>query len=547
LLDAQSQILERMADGACLPDTLDAIVHLIEKLVPSVLCSVMGIKTDGAHLTPLSAPSLPSDYLACVSNVAITPGSGSCGTAAYRKEPVIVTDIATDPLWDDFRAYALPFGLRACWSLPVLHSDGSVLATVALYYREPRAPSEHDMALVRPCITMIRLAIISDRKQYELRASEARWRLGADSLGIGTYDVDLAGHKDIWSPALRQMLGVSDTAEASYAAFQARVVPEDRHLKSQYMPNFPGPPFESPWRCTLRIRKADTGEERILENHGCALYDADGVPVHLIGMLTDITEQKRRERELSDAKAAAESANVAKSQFLASMSHELRTPLNAIIGFSDMIRSHIFGPLTPPRYAEYIDDIYKSGTHLLSLINDVLDMAKIEAQRFELRRSKVLLHELADSAVLLVRPQSLVKGIGLELDITPGIALLVDGRAMRQVLTNFLSNAIKFTNEGGRVRLFSENLPHGGLALGVEDNGAGMDADGIATALEPFGQVKMDVTTERAGTGLGLPIAKALVEYHDATFHITSARGHGTRVWAEFPPSAVSHAAQKAG
>ena len=534
-----------MANGACLTDTLDAIVTLIEQLAPQVLCSVMGMKHGGTHLSPLSAPNLPVAYLNSIADVEIGPASGSCGTAAFRKETVIVSDIANDPLWEDYRGLALPFGLRACWSLPVLDTDGIVLATVALYYREPRAPTEQELALVRPCITTIRLAITTDRKQYALRASDARWRLGAEVLQIGTYDVDLLEGKNTWSPTLRRMLGVSDDAEASYEGFLGLIVPEDRHLKTQFMPNFPEPPFVSPWRCKLRIHKADSGEERILENHGCALNNENGSPVHLIGMLTDVTEQHKRERELTEAKAAAEAANAAKSKFLASMSHELRTPLNAIIGFSDMIRSRVFGPVSPPRYAEYIDDIYKSGKHLLSLINDVLDMAKIEAQRFELRRTDILLSELTDSALLLVRPQALAKGLALELDITPGIVLLIDGRAMRQVLTNFLSNAIKFTNEGGTVRLFTKQLSDGGLALGVEDNGAGMTEDGIAVALEPFGQVQMDIASERAGTGLGLPIAKALIEYHGAAFHITSAPGHGTRVWAEFPPFDVGSTALK--
>jgi PAS domain S-box-containing protein len=547
LLDAQSKILERMADGACLHDTLDAIVNLIERLVPPVMCSVMGINRNGTHLTPLSAPGFQTEYLAAIADVAIGPNNGSCGTAAYRKAPVIVTDIASDPLWDDFRAIALPLGLRACWSLPVLDTHGTVLATVALYYREARAPSKRDLALVRPCITTIRLAIIFDRKQHDLLASEARWRIGAETLGVGTFVSNMVEQRDTWSPLLRRILGVSDDVEAGYASFLDRLVPEDRTRMPPRLSVTLEPQMTNPWRTTFRIHRADTGEERTILCHGYVLTDEGGRAVYVIGTLTDITEQHQRERELSDAKVAAEAANVAKSKFLASMSHELRTPLNAIIGFSDMIRSHVFGTLTPPRYAEYIDDIYTSGKHLLSLINDVLDMAKIEAQRFELHRSKVLLSELADCALLLVRPQSQAKGVALVLDVTPGTVLFVDGRAMRQVLTNFLSNAVKFTNEGGTVRLFSERLPSGELALGVEDNGAGMDEDGLAIALQPFGQVKMDVAVERSGTGLGLPIAKALIEYHDASFHITSLRGHGTRVWGEFPAKVVSTTAQEAG
>ena len=536
-----------MTDGASLTETLAAICGLIEQLAPPVQCTIMGVKPDGIHLTVLAAPGLPPAYLAAIEGAASGPQAGSCGTAVYRKEPVIVTDIATDPLWDSYRDTALPFGLRACWSLPVLHTDGTVLATVALYYHEPRAPTEEDWALVAPCLKLIRLAIVSDRKQQELRTSEARWHIGAQALDIGTYDADLEKRQDNWSPQLRKILGVPEDYPGSYEAFLNLIVPEDRHLVEQNMPNYPGPPFITPWRNTIRIRRADTGEERIFHNIGCALQEKDGKLPHIVGALVDITEHHKKEQQLEDAKAAAEAANVAKSKFLASMSHELRTPLNAIIGFSDMIRSRVFGPLSPARYQDYVDDIYKSGTHLLSLINDVLDMAKIEAQRFELHRTQVLLSELADSALLLVRPQALAKGVELILDIPSGIILSVDGRAMRQVLTNFLSNAVKFTHEGDKVRLFGEWLPNGSLALGVEDTGTGMTESGIAVALEPFGQAKMDIASERAGTGLGLPIAKALIEYHGASFHITSAPGHGTRVWGEFSAKDISEIAKRTG
>ena len=547
LLDAQSHILERMADDASLAETLDEIAKLIERLAAPALCSIMGMKPDGLGLVPLSSPSLPPEYMKAASDVPVGPMSGSCGTAAFRKEAVIVTDIATDPLWEKFSAIALPLGLRACWSLPIFHTDGSVLGTVALYYGEPRAPSEEDLALVSPCMKLIRLAIISNRKEMDLRMAEARWRIGADALGIGTYDADPAKQEGKWSTQLRHLLGVGPDFVASYEAFLGLVLPEDRELVTANMPNYPNPPFNSPWHHALRIRRPDTGQVRTVLNIGCALPEAGRKAPHIVGALVDVTEHHAREQQLQDAKAAAEAANIAKSKFLASMSHELRTPLNAIIGFSDMIKSRVFGPLSPARYEEYVEDIHQSGTHLLSLINDVLDMAKIEAQRFELHRTQVLLSELADSALLLVRPQAIAKGVRLELDIPPDIALFVDGRAMRQVLINFLSNAVKFTNEQGMVRLFSQRLADGGLSLGVEDSGAGMDEEGIATALEPFGQVAMDIASERAGTGLGLPIAKALIEYHNATFHIASEIGAGTRIWGEFPAQDVSEIARRTG
>lgn len=535
MLDAQSRILERMADGAPINETLNAISELIENIAPPALCSIMTIEPTGRSLTPKSSLSLPQKYLDALAHVEIGPGEGSCGTAAFRKETVIVTDIASDPLWDNYRSIALQFGLRACWSMPILQADGSILGTIALYYRETRAPSQDDLILVSPCLKLIQIALINEQKDRDLKTSEARWRIGIDSFGVGTYDVDVLKQEHNWSPRMREILGVSPDYPASYENFLALVFPEDRPTVQSHMPNYPAQPFFSPWHSTIRVRKPNGGEERIIRNIGCVLPAPDGVNSHIVGVLVDVTETLHKEQKLQDAKATAEAANKAKSHFLASMSHELRTPLNAIIGFSDMIRSQVFGPVSPKRYESYIEDIYRSGTHLLSLINDVLDMAKIEARKFELHKEKEALQDLADGTLLLVRPQALAKGVILNLDIPHGLIINVDSRAMRQVLTNFLSNAIKFTNENGTVRLFAHRLDNGGLAIGVEDTGAGMNAEGIALALEPFGQVRMDIATEHVGTGLGLPIAKALIEYHGASFHITSRLGIGTRVWGEFP------------
>jgi signal transduction histidine kinase len=243
-------------------------------------------------------------------------------------------------------------------------------------------------------------------------------------------------------------------------------------------------------------------------------------------------------KNLAEARDEAERANKAKSAFLASMSHELRTPLNAIIGFSDMIRQSIFGPVTPVKYREYADDIYASGQHLLDLINDVLDLSKIEAGKRELKDSQIVVETLAENAALFVSPQAQNVDIKILIDVPPGLKLVADERAISQVLVNFLSNAIKFSPKGETVTIFARRTDRGGLSLGVVDHGIGMDDDGIKKALEPYGQVSL-TTLDNHGTGLGLPIAKALVEAHDAIFHIESAAGSGTTVWCEFPPSRI--------
>jgi signal transduction histidine kinase len=209
--------------------------------------------------------------------------------------------------------------------------------------------------------------------------------------------------------------------------------------------------------------------------------------------------------------------------------------LNAIIGFSDMIRQQVLGPISPHRYADYVEDIHHSGTHLLSLINDVLDMAKIEAEKFELNRRPIDIAAVAEGSLLFVAHQAEKAGVSLKAEVRSGIMLMADERAIRQVLTNLLSNAVKFTPAGGSVRLFGEVLANGLFALGVEDTGIGMSEEGLVTALEPFGQVERDISVKSVGTGLGLPLAKEMIEMHGALFQITSKVGFGTRVWATFP------------
>lgn len=258
---------------------------------------------------------------------------------------------------------------------------------------------------------------------------------------------------------------------------------------------------------------------------------------HTREQLAAIGEQMRM---LALARNEAERASAAKSSFLASMSHELRTPLNAIIGFSDMMRQSVLGPVSPPKYGEYAEDIFASGQHLLGLINDVLDLSKIEAGRRELTDAPVIIPVMLQNVVLLVRPQAQSAGVHIETDCPEHLILTADERAIRQILFNFLSNAIKFSHRNDNILAFARPGEAGAWRIGVTDHGIGMDAAGIKKALEPYGQVEnaysSTVSADRGlGTGLGLPIAKALVEAHGARFHIESAPGAGTTVWGEFP------------
>ncbi len=243
-----------------------------------------------------------------------------------------------------------------------------------------------------------------------------------------------------------------------------------------------------------------------------------------------------RGRELEIARREAESANRTKSEFLASMSHELRTPMNAVIGFSEIMRDARFGPLAE-RYREYADDIFNSGVHLLSVINQILDLAKIEARQLVLSEDDVALSKTAQICLSFVKESASKGGVKLVLDL-PAKPLMVRGdeTRLRQIVLNLLSNAVKFTGAGGTVTLGARTTPDGGCEVSVADTGIGMNAEELALAFMPFRQVDSSMSRRYEGTGLGLPLAKALAEQHGGALAIESRPGIGTtaRVW--LPP-----------
>jgi len=251
-------------------------------------------------------------------------------------------------------------------------------------------------------------------------------------------------------------------------------------------------------------------------------------------------EVEQTNMRLKEATKRAEDANAAKSKFLATMSHELRTPLNAILGFSEVIRGEMFGPVNNAQYKSYIEDIHQSGEHLLALINEVLDLSRIEAGKHELTEEAIDLVSSVEGCCHMLELRAKNRGVNIATNFTEHMPRLwADERAVRQVVLNLLSNAIKFTPQGAQIIVKVGWTASGGQYLSVKDNGPGIPENEIETVLSTFGRGSSAIKNADQGSGLGLPIVKSLVELHGGAFKLTSRVREGTEVIAMFPASRV--------
>jgi PAS domain S-box-containing protein len=262
------------------------------------------------------------------------------------------------------------------------------------------------------------------------------------------------------------------------------------------------------------------------------------MPPRLCAIFRDVSLWKNAERELTAAKRETERAFAAKSEFLAKISHEVRTPLNAIIGFSEVMMSERFGAIGNERYHAYLRDIHASGNNVLMLLNDLLDLSKIEAGKIDLTFASVNLNELTQACVAVVQPQAIKDRIIIRTSLAPALpAIVADARSVRQIILNLLTNSLRLTSAGGQIIVSTAMTENGGGVLRVRDTGAGMSEREVAMALEPFRQLSTPLSPENGGSGLGLPLTKALAEANRAHFTLTSALNAGTLVEVAFPPA----------
>ncbi|WP_119166459.1 ATP-binding protein [Algihabitans albus] len=442
-------------------------------------------------------------------------------------------------------------GRRLCEAVPINRTHGLVE-----HYKqvvETQQPFEMELPLESPDVkpkwmriqalpledgVVVAARDITDDKCEELARQLAERRLSdiAETVPGMVYQFVLwpNGQKtfSFVSSGVRDLYGCEpEDAERDAAVLLNEVVPDDLERFDESI--LCSAETLTPWQCDYRILR--DGAVRWLRGRARPQRRADGAVVWN-GVVIDITEERKLQDETLEAREEAELANRAKSNFLANMSHELRTPLNAVIGFSDALQQGFGGTLNE-RQTEYIGHVQAAGRHLLGIIGDLLDLAKIEAGQADLKETLFSPLDVVASAVALISARAASKQLSLDIDDLSDLPTVRgDARRFKQVLLNLLSNAVKFTPDGGRVRIGAELQSDGWLRFWVDDNGLGMHPADVEVALRPFGQVRDSFVRGEGGTGLGLPLSQQLLELHGGRLTIDSRPGEGTVVSALLPP-----------
>jgi two-component system cell cycle sensor histidine kinase/response regulator CckA len=520
------KVLAMVMAHARLPEILETLCSNIEKYHIGLLCSVLLLDADGKTLRHGASPSLPKEYSQTIDGTQIGPCVGSCGTAAYRREPVIVSDIATDPLWAAYRHLALLHGLRACWSTPIASQDGGILGTFAIYYREPRTPDEEHLQLIAHATHLAAVAIEWDRAQTELRSAENRYRTLVERLPAVTYIAELGPHGR-WhyvSPQIESMLGFSPADWLSDPAnWINRIHPEDREsvlaVEAYFQKN--RDLFQAEYRMFAR-----DGRVLWFRDEAVMLPTAEDQPFLMQGVMYDITERKRLEDQLRHSQKME-----AVGLLAGGVAHDFNNLLMLIQAHNERLRGGLAADA--PTQKEF-QGIEHAVNRAASLTGRLLAFSRKQVLQPQVIDLNEVLTEVAKMLDRLIE-----KNIALR--VVPGAQLWpvkADPGQVEQLIMNLAVNARDAMPQGGQLVIETRNAEISGahprvrdgmqpgryVMLVVSDTGVGMDNETQAHMFEPFFTTK----EPGKGTGLGLPIVYGVVKQTGGWTHVESKPGQGT-------------------
>jgi PAS domain S-box-containing protein len=525
LLRRQTAVLELLASGAPLPTVLTSVALALEELIDGARCSILLLDPVTATLHHGAAPTLPDSYAEAIDGMSIGPDAGSCGAAAYLGSPVVAEDITTDPRWDRFRALALPYGLRSCWSSPIRGRTGTT-GTFAVYHDRAHQPKQRERGLVERFTHLASVAIDHAGLFGALAESEERFRHAFEDSAVGMALTDLNGRFLKVNRALREMLRQPE-AELLVTTIDQVLAPTAGGGDPAGLLREVATAARDSVHFEAAGRRSDGTALRVAVA-ASAVRGAAGSPVHLSLNLQDVTQrhaaerERRARREAEVARAVAEAASRAKSVFLTDLSHELRTPLQAITGFTELL-----GTLDLPveRRRAALSHIQGATAHIISLVDDVLDIAKIEAGALPLQITDVDLAAAIQDVLDLLSPLASERGITLRCE-RPAVTVRADERRLRQVLINLVTNAIRYNGPNGSVQITAGQ--HGRqTTIRVTDSGPGIPPEMLGRLFVPFDRLGAEASHEQ-GAGLGLPLARGLTEAMGAQLQVESHPPLGT-------------------
>jgi PAS domain S-box-containing protein len=554
ILADEARILGMIATGATLREILTAIVLSIEAIAKDTIGSILLLDADGIHVHNGAAVNLPEAYVRAIEGAAIGPKAGSCGTAMHRREPVIVSDIETDPLWDDYRELARTNGLRACWSTPILDSRGATLGSFALYYRSPRSPLADDLALIHRATHLAGVAIERKQSEEQLWRSEERFQIVARATNDAIWDWDLVGGIIWWNQAITTVFKYSVEEIGANAVFEYRHIhPEDRERVIAGVHDVMNSKSQV-WSAEYRFRRAD-GSYADVFDRAFVIYDDAGKPVRMIGAVADISERKRA-MEILEQRVVTRTAELQEKNtelqhevgqrkhvedllrrrndelrgFAYTVSHDLKAPLRGIAGYAqELDRRH---RSTLSERAVFCLTQITTATHNLDrLIDDLLHYSRLDAAvvtGVEVDLNRMVESTLRDRAQLILNQNA-------QIDIALSFTVVrIWERGLYQVLTNLIDNALKYSRNAKppRISIASRQLAET-FQIIVSDNGIGFDMKYHDRIFGLFNRLVRQEEFE--GTGAGLAIVKKVVEKMGGRIWAESTPGRGAKFFVELP------------